>query len=109
MDVSIICLGWDVAVLSTQIDSIHQQQKALGRARTFDQLAAEQRTASAGRDMEQLLVKLKEKEQHLEAFEEKITTQGSRYNFSNNCHILRYENIYSILTKLTLFPQIPQG
>ncbi|GLD45969.1 ataxin-7-like protein 2 isoform X1 [Lates japonicus] len=75
--------------LICNIDSIHQQQKALGRAKTFDQLAAEQRIASAGRDMEQLLVKLKEREQHLEASEEKITTQGSRYNFSNNCHILR--------------------
>ncbi|XP_040009992.1 ataxin-7-like protein 2b [Xiphias gladius] len=70
-------------------DSIHQQQKALGSAKTFDQLAGEQRTAPAGRDMEQLLVKLKDKEQHLETFEEKITTQGSRYNFNSNCHILR--------------------
>ncbi|XP_071332106.1 ataxin-7-like protein 2b isoform X1 [Trachinotus anak] len=70
-------------------DSIHQQQKALGRASTSGQLAVEQRAASAGRDMELFLVKLKEKEQHLEAFEEKITTQGNRYNFNSNCNILR--------------------
>ncbi|XP_023283206.1 ataxin-7-like protein 2 [Seriola lalandi dorsalis] len=70
-------------------DCIQQQQKALGRAKSFDQLAVEQRAASAGRDMEQLLVKLKDKEQHLEVFEEKITTQGNRYNFNSNCHILR--------------------
>lgn len=73
-----------------QTDSIHQQQKAL-RTKTFDQLAAEQRTASAGRDMEQPLVKSKDKEQHWETFEEKITTQGSKYNFNSNCHSLRYE------------------
>lgn len=79
------------AVLSTQTDSIHQQQKALGRTKTFDQLAVEHRAASAGRDMEQLLVKSKYKEQHLEAFEEKATAQGSKYNFNSNCHILRYE------------------
>ncbi|XP_040914534.1 ataxin-7-like protein 2b [Toxotes jaculatrix] len=70
-------------------DSIHQQQKALGRAKTFDQLAVEQRTTSAGREVEQLVVKLKDKEQLVEAFEEKITTQSSRYSFSSNCHILR--------------------
>ncbi|XP_070767211.1 ataxin-7-like protein 2b [Enoplosus armatus] len=69
-------------------DSIHQQQKALGRTKTFDQLAVEQRTASAGRDMEQLLVKSKDKEQRLEAFEEKITSQGNKYNLNSNCHIL---------------------
>ncbi|XP_044065556.1 ataxin-7-like protein 2b isoform X2 [Siniperca chuatsi] len=68
-------------------DSIHQQQKALGKTKTFDHLAVEQRAASAGRDMEQLLVK--SKEQHLEAFEEKITTQGSKYNLNSNCHFLR--------------------
>ncbi|KAM9350952.1 ataxin-7-like protein 2b [Symphorus nematophorus] len=70
-------------------DSIQQQQKAMGRTKTFDQSAAEQRGALAGRDTEQLLVKSKEKEQHLEAFEEKKTTQGSKYNFSSKCHILR--------------------
>ncbi|XP_030277752.1 ataxin-7-like protein 2b isoform X1 [Sparus aurata] len=70
-------------------DSIHQQQKAMGKPKSFDQLAAEQRTASAGRDMEQLLVKSKDKEPHLEAFEEKTATQGSKYNSSSNCHILR--------------------
>lgn len=73
------------AVLSTQTDSIHQQQKASGRTKTFDQLAEEQKTTSAGRDIEQLLVKSKDKEQHLEAFKEKITQS------SKNCHILRYE------------------
>eukprot|EP00064_Thunnus_orientalis_P006995 superscaffoldBa00000752_g7014 len=69
-------------------DSIHQQQGALGRTKTFDQLAVEKRTPSAGRDIEQLPVKSKDKEQHLEAFEEKIANQGSKTNFNNNCHIL---------------------
>lgn len=77
------------AVLSTQTESIHQQQKAMGRTKIFDQLAVEQRTSSAGRDMEQLPLKSKDKEQHSEAFEEKTTTQGSKYNFNSNCHILR--------------------
>ncbi|XP_076598280.1 ataxin-7-like protein 2b [Chaetodon auriga] len=70
-------------------DSIHQQQKVMGRTKTFDQLVVEQRMASAGRDMERLLVKSQDKEQNLEAFEEKTTTQGSKYNFNSNCHILR--------------------
>ncbi|XP_019944339.2 ataxin-7-like protein 2b [Paralichthys olivaceus] len=67
-------------------DSMHQQQKAQGRTKTFDQLSVEQRERipSAGRDVEQLLVKLKDKEQHSE---EKLT-QGSRHNLSSNCHIL---------------------
>ncbi|XP_068997506.1 ataxin-7-like protein 2b isoform X1 [Embiotoca jacksoni] len=73
-------------------DSIQQQQKALGKHETTEQSAAEQRTTSAGRDMEQLLVKSKHKEKHLEAFEEKITTQGSKYNFNSNCRILRSRN-----------------
>lgn len=84
------------AVLSTQTDSIHQQQKAMGKPKSFDQLAAEQRTASAGRDMEQLLVKSKDKEPHLEAFEEKTATQGSKYNSSSNCHILRYDDFKTV-------------
>ncbi|KAM7404609.1 hypothetical protein PAMP_011942 [Pampus punctatissimus] len=70
------------------IESIHQQQRALGRTRAFDQLAVEQRTPSAGRDMEQLPVKSKDKEHHLEAFEEKMATQGNKNKFNNNCHIL---------------------
>ncbi|XP_059189509.1 ataxin-7-like protein 2b [Centropristis striata] len=69
-------------------DSIHQQQKASGRSKTFDELAEEQRTASAGRDVEQLLVKSKDNEQHREASEEKTTTQSSKH-FNSNCHILR--------------------
>ncbi|XP_074501128.1 ataxin-7-like protein 2b [Sebastes fasciatus] len=68
-------------------DSIHQQQKSSGRTKTFDQLAEEQKTASAGRDTEQLLVKSKDNEQHLEAFEEKITTQSSK-TFNSSCNIL---------------------
>ncbi|XP_029362637.1 ataxin-7-like protein 2b [Echeneis naucrates] len=68
--------------LTCNTDSIHQQQKAVRRIKTFDQVAA-------GRDMEQLLVKLKDKEQHGTAMEEKITTQANRYNFNSNCHILR--------------------
>ncbi|XP_035511903.1 ataxin-7-like protein 2b isoform X1 [Morone saxatilis] len=69
-------------------DSIHQQQKALGRTKTFGQLAVEQRTTPTGRDVEQSLVKSEDKEQHLEAFEEKKMTQGSKYNFSSNRHIV---------------------
>ncbi|XP_034445877.1 ataxin-7-like protein 2b [Hippoglossus hippoglossus] len=66
-----------------------QQQKAQGRTKVSDQLSVEQRERipSAGRDMAPLLVKLKDKEQHSEAFEEKLT-QGSRHNLGSNCHIL---------------------
>ncbi|XP_035499863.1 ataxin-7-like protein 2b isoform X3 [Scophthalmus maximus] len=74
-------------MLICNTDSIHQQPKALGRARTFDQLAGEQRVAPAGRDVEQVHVKLKDKEQHLESCEEKLT-QGSRCNCNSNCHML---------------------
>ncbi|XP_062247660.1 ataxin-7-like protein 2b [Platichthys flesus] len=65
------------------------QQKAQGRTKTSEQLSVEQRgrIPCAGRDMEPLLVKLKDKEQHSEAFEEKLT-QGSRHNLGSNCHIL---------------------
>ncbi|XP_053281206.1 ataxin-7-like protein 2b [Pleuronectes platessa] len=65
------------------------QPKAQGRTKTSDQLSVEQRERipCAGRDMEPLLVKLKDKEQHSEAFEEKLT-QGSRHNLGSNCHIL---------------------
>lgn len=94
-----IFLGWDVrslfsspVLLSTQTDSIHQQQQqASGRTKTFDQLAEEQKTASTGRDMEELPVKSKDKEIQPEAFEEKITTQGSKQNFNSNGRSLRYE------------------
>lgn len=72
--------------ISLQSESIHHQQKTLGRAKSFDQLTVEQR---AGRDLEQLLVKLKDKEQNVETVEEKISTQGNKYNFKNNCHLLR--------------------
>ncbi|XP_045912356.1 ataxin-7-like protein 2b isoform X2 [Micropterus dolomieu] len=75
--------------LTCNTDSIHQQQKTMGRTKTFDQLAVEQRAACAGRHVEQLLVKSKDIEQHLEAFEEKITTRGSKYNLNSSCHILR--------------------
>lgn len=50
----------------------------------------QQKTPSAGRDMEHLPVKSKDKEQPLETFEEKIATQRNKNNFSNNCHMLRY-------------------
>nr|XP_040049611.1 ataxin-7-like protein 2b isoform X2 [Gasterosteus aculeatus aculeatus] len=43
-------------------DSIHQQQKALGRTKTFDQLTEEQKTPSADRDTEQLPVGSKDNE-----------------------------------------------
>ncbi|XP_075951331.1 ataxin-7-like protein 2b isoform X2 [Anarhichas minor] len=72
-------------------DSVHQQQKALGRTKTSDQLTEEQKTASAGRDMEQLPVKSKDKEQHHQQ-QEKITLQSST-TFNSNCHILRSESI----------------
>ena len=78
------------AFLSTQANTT--QQKAQGRTKTSDQSSVEprERVPSAGRDTEPLLVKLKDKEQHSEAFEEKLT-QGSRHNLSGNCHILGYE------------------
>lgn len=75
------------AVVSTPTDSIHQPQKAVGRTKGFDQLAAEQTTASVGRDTGQLPLKSKGKAQDLE--EKTTTTQGSKYNFSSNCHTLR--------------------
>uniref|UniRef100_UPI0037E9785A ataxin-7-like protein 2b n=1 Tax=Semicossyphus pulcher TaxID=241346 RepID=UPI0037E9785A len=75
--------------LICKTDSIQQQQKALGRTKTSDQLAVEPKTASAGRNMEQLLVKTKDNLRHLEALEDKITTQGSKYHFNSSCHILR--------------------
>ncbi|XP_068453944.1 ataxin-7-like protein 2b isoform X2 [Clinocottus analis] len=59
--------------LICNMDSIHQQQKALGRTKTFDQLTEEQKTASAGQDIEQLPVKSKNKEQQ----QEKIALQSS--------------------------------
>ncbi|XP_054465557.1 ataxin-7-like protein 2b isoform X2 [Anoplopoma fimbria] len=66
-------------------DSIHQQQKALERIKTPDQLTEEKKTASAGRDMEQLPVKPKDREQHHQQ-QEKITTQSSK---TFNSNILR--------------------
>lgn len=79
------------AVVSTPTDSIHQPQKAVGRTKAFDQQAAEQTTASVGRDTGQLPLKSKGKAQGLEDLEDKTTTttQGSKYNFSSNCHTLR--------------------
>ncbi|XP_042347871.1 ataxin-7-like protein 2b [Plectropomus leopardus] len=69
-------------------DSIHQQQqKPSGRTKIVERLAEEQKTVPTDREMEQLLVKSKDKVQHLEAFEEKITTQGSKYSFSSNRHV----------------------
>ncbi|XP_058497805.1 ataxin-7-like protein 2b [Solea solea] len=58
-------------------DAIHQQQKTLGTNKTV-----EQRIASVGQDVN-LLDKLEDKEQHLEAFEENVT-QHTGYN----CHII---------------------
>lgn len=49
--------------------------------------AREQETVPAGRDVEQLPVKTKDKEQHLA---EKITTQGIKYKFNRNCQAFRY-------------------
>ncbi|XP_041654581.1 ataxin-7-like protein 2b isoform X2 [Cheilinus undulatus] len=70
-------------------DSIQQQQKALGKTKTFDQLEAEPKTGSAGRNIEQLPVKTKEKTQHSEAFEDNIKTQSNKCNLKSSCHILR--------------------
>nr|XP_046253148.1 ataxin-7-like protein 2b isoform X2 [Scatophagus argus] len=66
-----------------------QQQKLMGKTKIFDRLAVEQRTAPASQDMEQLLVKSKDKEQRWEAFEEKSTAQSNKYNFNSNCPIQR--------------------
>ncbi|XP_047465549.1 ataxin-7-like protein 2b [Mugil cephalus] len=75
--------------LITNVESNHQQQKAVGKPTTADQLAVEQKTASTGPDTEQLLVKSKHKDKHLEPLKEKITNQGGKYNFNGNCHLLR--------------------
>ncbi|TNN82923.1 Ataxin-7 [Liparis tanakae] len=72
--------------LLCKTDSIHQQQKALGRTKTSDQWTEEQNTASGGQDMEQLPVKSKDKEQHHQ--QEKITLQSST-TCNGNSHILR--------------------
>ncbi|XP_034000803.1 ataxin-7-like protein 2b isoform X2 [Trematomus bernacchii] len=72
-------------------DSIHQQQKALGRSNTLAQLAEEQKPASIGHALDQLLVNSKDKEQHLEAFEDTKTTQTSK-TFNSNFHIPRSED-----------------
>ncbi|XP_016891265.1 ataxin-7-like protein 2b isoform X2 [Cynoglossus semilaevis] len=61
-------------------DALHQQQKTPTKAKPSDHLAAEQRRVSSG---QQPPVKSKEKEQHVEVFDEKVT-QGSRHN----CHVL---------------------
>ncbi|XP_060913086.1 ataxin-7-like protein 2b isoform X1 [Labrus mixtus] len=70
-------------------DSMQQQQKALGRTGTFNQLVVEPRTASvsAGQNMEQLPAKSNENPQHLETLEDIQRTQGSKYNFNSSCHV----------------------
>uniref|UniRef100_A0A3P8TUI8 Ataxin 7-like 2b n=1 Tax=Amphiprion percula TaxID=161767 RepID=A0A3P8TUI8_AMPPE len=78
--------------LTCNTDSINQQQKTSAKPKTIDQLAAEKTKVSGGLEVEQLFDKSKHKDKHLEAFEEKITTQGSKYNFNSNCHILRSRN-----------------
>lgn len=74
-------LGCNIC-LSSQTDALHQQQKTPTKAKPSDHLAAEQRRVSSG---QQPPVKSKEKEQHVEVFDEKVT-QGSRHN----CHVLGY-------------------
>ncbi|XP_026188531.1 ataxin-7-like protein 2b isoform X2 [Mastacembelus armatus] len=69
--------------LICKTDNIHQQQKALGKTKTTHQLTLEQRTASAGRDIEKHPVKSKVKAQHLD---DKIT-QGNKSKLNSNCHI----------------------
>ncbi|KAM3618012.1 uncharacterized protein V6R79_014068 [Siganus canaliculatus] len=60
-------------------------QKVMQDTKTLDQ-----RTTSAGRDLEQLLVKSKDKQElHLEASGEKATAQDSQYNLNTNSHMLR--------------------
>ncbi|XP_034394166.1 ataxin-7-like protein 2b isoform X2 [Cyclopterus lumpus] len=74
-------------------DSIHQEQNALGRTKTVDQLTEEQKTASGGQDMEQLPVKSKDKEQHQQQHE-KITLQSSK-TFNSNSHVLSRSTVPS--------------
>lgn len=83
-------------VLSAQTDAIHLQQGAFGKTKSFEQLA----TASAGRDVETLPLRSTEKEKHLEALEEKIASRCRKYNFNNNCHVLRC---------VVAFSQVSQG
>ncbi|XP_034028138.1 ataxin-7-like protein 2b isoform X2 [Thalassophryne amazonica] len=70
-------------------EPIHQQQSALSRSKTFDQLAREPRSSSAGGEQDQHCVKLKIAEPSLEAFEKKSATPSSKYNIHSNCNILR--------------------
>ncbi|XP_071399686.1 ataxin-7-like protein 2b [Centroberyx affinis] len=75
--------------LMCNIHSIHQRRKVLGRSKTFDQLVMEQRTGSAGHDLERLPVPPKDAQPHSEAAEEKSATQCNKPNFGSNCPILR--------------------
>ncbi|XP_029995440.1 ataxin-7-like protein 2b isoform X2 [Sphaeramia orbicularis] len=81
------CGGLDLE--KKKLDSIPQQQRVLGRSKTSDQASAEQRTASASQDLEQLPMKSKGTEQLLDAFDEKITSRCSKYSFNSNYNILR--------------------
>lgn len=83
------------------------QQKATGGTKICDQLAVEQRRASVGYKMARNLGKSKDRHQHLEAFDEKTATQGSRQTTNSSSHMFRYE-IWLLLhilynTSLTLY------
>ncbi|KAM4609668.1 ataxin-7-like protein 2b isoform 2-T2 [Polymixia lowei] len=80
--------------LMCNIHSVHQRRKVVGRSKTFDQLVMEQRTGSAGRDLEQLPVSReshtpKNTPQYPEVPEETSAGQRSKHNLSSNCPILR--------------------
>lgn len=83
------------------------QQKATGGKKICDQLAVEQRRASVGYKMARSLGKSKDRHQHLEAFDEKTATQGSRQTTNSSSHMFRYEMwlFFHILcnTSLTLY------
>ncbi|XP_062315917.1 ataxin-7-like protein 2b isoform X1 [Osmerus eperlanus] len=74
--------------LMCNIHSIHQRRKVLGRSKTFDQLVAEQRTGSKGRDLEQTVACRDSPKEPLPHTEDPVGPQHSRRVLSN-CTILR--------------------
>ncbi|KAM9855217.1 ataxin-7-like protein 2b [Aulostomus maculatus] len=69
-------------------DAAQLQQRSLCKTKTSEEPAVQPRAASAGRDMEQLPVKPKEREQRLEGLQETITTRCRQRNFNSSCHSL---------------------
>ncbi|KAM3872373.1 ataxin-7-like protein 2b [Diretmus argenteus] len=74
--------------LMCNINSIHQRRKVMGRSKTVDQLMVDQRTGSAGYNLERLPVPSKDTPRHSDAPDETSATQHSKHNFGSNCPIL---------------------